>query len=295
MELRMQNLTKEFGDFTAVDHLNLTMENGVYGLLGVNGAGKTTLMKMLCTLLSPTSGEITCNGREILGMGADYRRILGYLPQEFGFYPEFTVQDYLSYIAALKGLRPVVAKRRVQELIEKTGLKKAAKKKMKKLSGGMKRRAGIAQAMLNNPKILVLDEPTAGLDPNERIRFRNLISELAEDRLVLLSTHLVSDVEYIANQILLMRNGQIVLAGEAQELIDSMEEGVFSLYARKNDISRLMKKYKVSNLKTEHDGVELRIIAGKQPSPDAVRVDANLEDVFLYYFGEKAGEENVEI
>ncbi len=295
MELRMQNLTKEFGDFTAVDHLNLMMENGVYGLLGVNGAGKTTLMKMLCTLLSPTSGEITCNGREILGMGADYRRILGYLPQEFGFYPEFTVQDYLSYIAALKGLRPVVAKRRVQELIEKTGLKKAAKKKMKKLSGGMKRRAGIAQAMLNNPKILVLDEPTAGLDPNERIRFRNLISELAEDRLVLLSTHIVSDVEYIANQILLMRNGQIVLAGEAQELIDSMEEGVFSLYARKNDISHLMKKYKVSNLKTEHDGVELRIIAGKQPSPDAVRVDANLEDVFLYYFGEKAGEENVEI
>ena len=295
MELRMQNLTKEFGDFTAVDHLNFTMENGVYGLLGVNGAGKTTLMKMLCTLLSPTSGEITCNGREILGMGADYRRILGYLPQEFGFYPEFTVQDYLSYIAALKGLRPVVAKRRVQELIEKTGLKKAAKKKMKKLSGGMKRRAGIAQAMLNNPKILVLDEPTAGLDPNERIRFRNLISELAEDRLVLLSTHIVSDVEYIANQILLMRNGQIVLAGEAQELIDSMEEGVFSLYARKNNISRLMKKYKVSNLKTEHDGVELRIIAGKQPSPDAVRVDANLEDVFLYYFGEKAGEENVEI
>ena len=295
MELRMQNLTKEFGDFTAVDHLNFTMENGVYGLLGVNGAGKTTLMKMLCTLLSPTSGEITCNGREILGMGADYRRILGYLPQEFGFYPEFTVQDYLSYIAALKGLRPVVAKRRVQELIEKTGLKKAAKKKMKKLSGGMKRRAGIAQAMLNNPKILVLDEPTAGLDPHERIRFRNLISELAEDRLVLLSTHIVSDVEYIANQILLMRNGQIVLAGEAQELIDSMEEGVFSLYARKNDISRLMKKYKVSNLKTEHDGVELRIIAGKQPSPDAVRVDANLEDVFLYYFGEKAGEENVEI
>ena len=295
MELRMQNLTKEFGDFTAVDHLNFTMENGVYGLLGVNGAGKTTLMKMLCTLLSPTSGEITCNGREILGMGADYRRILGYLPQEFGFYPEFTVQDYLSYIAALKGLRPVVAKRRVQELIEKTGLKKAAKKKMKKLSGGMKRRAGIAQAMLNNPKILVLDEPTAGLDPNERIRFRNLISELAEDRLVLLSTHIVSDVEYIANQILLMRNGQIVLAGEAQELIDSMEEGVFSLYARKNDISRLMKKYKVSNLKTEHDGVELRIIAGKQPSPDAVRVDANLEDVFLYYFGEKAGEENVDI
>ena len=295
MELNIVELTKKFGNFTAVNHLNLTMTSGVYGLLGVNGAGKTTFMRMICTLLAPTSGSITCNGDDILSMGENYRRILGYLPQEFGFYPEFTVQDYLLYIAAIKGLRPAVAKKRVKELISMVGLSKAANKKMRKLSGGMKRRAGIAQAMLNDPAILVLDEPTASLDPNERIRFRNLISELAEDRLVLLSTHIVSDVEYIANQILLMRNGQIVLAGEAQELIDSMDEGVFSLYARKNDISRLMKKYKVSNLKTEHDGVELRIIAGKQPSPDAVRVDANLEDVFLYYFGEKAGEENVEI
>lgn len=292
MELRIKNLTKEFGSFTAVDHLNLTMENGVYGLLGVNGAGKTTLMKMLCTLLTPTDGEIRCNGREISEMGGEYRKILGYLPQDFGFYPEFSVQDYLQYIAAIKGLRPVVAKRRIQELLEKTGLTKAAKKKMKKLSGGMKRRAGIAQAMLNNPRILVLDEPTAGLDPNERIRFRNLISELAEDRLVLLSTHIVSDVEYIANQILLMRDGQIVLTGEAGELIDSMEEGVWSVFVRKNEVSAFMNRYQVSNLKTEHDGVELRIIAKKRPAEDAVLVDANLEDVFLYYFGEKAGEEN---
>lgn len=295
MELRINNLTKEFGGFTAVDHLNLTMENGVYGLLGVNGAGKTTFMKMLCTLLTPTEGEIRCNGQEIREMDGEYRKILGYLPQDFGFYPEFSVQDYLLYIAALKGLRPVVAKRRARELIEKTGLAKAAKKKMRALSGGMKRRAGIAQAMLNNPKILILDEPTAGLDPNERIRFRNLISELAEERLVLLSTHIVSDVEYIANQILLMKGGRIVLEGEASELIDSMEEGVWSVFARKNEVSAFMKKYKVSNLKTEHDGVELRIIAGKRPARDAVLVDANLEDVFLYYFGEKAGEENVAV
>lgn len=295
MELRINNLTKEFGGFTAVDHLNLTMENGVYGLLGVNGAGKTTFMKMLCTLLTPTEGEIRCNGQEIREMDGEYRKILGYLPQDFGFYPEFSVQDYLLYIAALKGLRPVVAKRRARELIEKTGLRKVTKKKMKALSGGMKRRAGIAQAMLNNPKILVLDEPTAGLDPNERICFRNLISELAEERLVLLSTHIVSDVEYIANQILLMKGGRIVLEGEASELIDSMEEGVWSVFARKNEVSAFMKKYKVSNLKTEHDGVELRIIAGKRPARDAVLVDANLEDVFLYYFGEKAGEENAAV
>lgn len=201
MELKISKLTKQFGDFTAVDCLNITMTNGVYGLLGVNGAGKTTFMRIICTLLQPTSGQILCNGKDIFQMGADYRKLLGYLPQEFGFYPEFTVKDYLLYIAALKGIRPAVAKKRVKNLIAKVGLSKAENQKMKKLSGGMKRRAGIAQAMLNDPQILILDEPTAGLDPNERIRFRNLISELSQERLVLLSTHIVSDVEYIANEI----------------------------------------------------------------------------------------------
>ena len=173
MEVKFNDLTKKFGNFTAVDHLTMTMTNGVYGLLGVNGAGKTTMMRMLCTLLKPTSGSITCNGKDIFEMDSEYRNLLGYLPQDFGFYPEFTVQDYLMYIASLKGVRPAVAKKRVKELISKVGLSKVANRKMKKLSGGMKRRAGIAQAMLNNPAILVLDEPTAGLDPNERIRFRN--------------------------------------------------------------------------------------------------------------------------
>ena len=167
MEVKFNDLTKKFGNFTAVDHLTMTMTNGVYGLLGVNGAGKTTMMRMLCTLLKPTSGSITCNGKDIFEMDSEYRNLLGYLPQDFGFYPEFTVQDYLMYIASLKGVRPAVAKKRVKELISKVGLSKVANRKMKKLSGGMKRRAGIAQAMLNNPAILVLDEPTAGLDPNE--------------------------------------------------------------------------------------------------------------------------------
>ena len=213
MEVKFNDLTKKFGNFTAVDHLTMTMTNGVYGLLGVNGAGKTTMMRMLCTLLKPTSGSITCNGKDIFEMDSEYRNLLGYLPQDFGFYPEFTVQDYLMYIASLKGVRPAVAKKRVKELISKVGLSKVANRKMKKLSGGMKRRAGIAQAMLNNPAILVLDEPTAGLDPNERIRFRNLISELSEERLVLLSTHIVSDIEYIANQIWLMKDGKLVRSG----------------------------------------------------------------------------------
>ena len=292
MKLEFNDLTKEFGDFTAVNHINLTMTNGVYGLLGVNGAGKTTLMRMLCTLLKPTSGTICCNGKDIFNMDSEYRKLLGYLPQDFGFYPEFTVEDYLLYIAALKGIRPVVAKKRVKELISKVGLSKAAHKKMKKLSGGMKRRAGIAQAMLNNPKILILDEPTAGLDPNERIRFRNLISELSEDRLVLLSTHIVSDIEYIANEIWLMKDGEILHKGSIDELINSMTETVWECLVPKNRVSDFMEKYKISNMKSEINQVMLRIISHEKPVENAMRVEASLEDVFLYYFGEKAGDEN---
>ena len=292
MKLELDGLTKEFGDFTAVNHINLTMTNGVYGLLGVNGAGKTTLMRMLCTLLKPTSGTICCNGKDIFNMDSEYRKLLGYLPQDFGFYPEFTVEDYLLYIAALKGIRPVVAKKRVKELISKVGLSKAAHKKMKKLSGGMKRRAGIAQAMLNNPKILILDEPTAGLDPNERIRFRNLISELSEDRLVLLSTHIVSDIEYIANEIWLMKDGEILHKGSIDELINSMTETVWECLVPKNRVSDFMEKYKISNMKSEINQVMLRIISHEKPVENAMRVEASLEDVFLYYFGEKVGDEN---
>lgn len=295
MEVKFHDLTKKFGNFTAVDHMNLTMTNGVYGLLGVNGAGKTTMMRMLCTLLSPTSGSITCDGKDIFDMGSEYRKLLGYLPQDFGFYPEFTVQDYLMYISSLKGVRPVIAKKRVRELISRVGLSKVAGRKMKKLSGGMKRRAGIAQAMLNDPAILILDEPTAGLDPNERIRFRNLISELSEERLVLLSTHIVSDIEYIANQIWLMKDGRLVRSGTSDELIRSMPVKVWESFTDRNAVSSLMEKYKISNIKAEPDGVELRIISGEKPLPDARCIEASLEDVFLYYFGERTGNENAEI
>ncbi|TGY97983.1 ABC transporter ATP-binding protein [Petralouisia muris] len=291
MELELIDLTKSFGSFTAVDHMNLTMTNGVYGLLGVNGAGKTTLMRMLCTLLRPTSGSISCNGKDIFKMDGEYRKLLGYLPQDFGFYPEFTVQDYLLYIAAIKGIRPAPARKKVRELIPQVGLSKAAGKKMKKLSGGMKRRAGIAQAMLNNPKILVLDEPTAGLDPNERIRFRNLISELSEERLVLLSTHIVSDIEYIANKIWLMKDGTLVQEGTAQQVIDSMPEKVWHCRVDHTQIPEAMRRYKVSNMKSEPQGALLRIISPERPYPDAVSAEPSLEDVFLYYFGEQPGKE----
>lgn len=291
MELELHQLTKNFGHFTAVNHMNLTMSNGVYGLLGVNGAGKTTLMRMLCTLLRPTSGSISCDGKDIFKMDGEYRRLLGYLPQDFGFYPEFTVQDYLLYIASIKGIRPAAAHKKVRELLPQVGLAKASNKKMKKLSGGMKRRAGIAQAMLNNPKILILDEPTAGLDPNERIRFRNLISELSEDRLVLLSTHIVSDIEYIANQIWLMKDGTLIRKGTAREVIASMPEKVWSCPVEHSQVSDAMRRYKISNMKSEPQGAVLRIIAPEKPYPGAVCTEPSLEDVFLYYFGEKVGEE----
>lgn len=292
MELVLDHLTKEFGGFVAVDHISLTMTNGVYGLLGVNGAGKTTLMRMLCTLLKPTEGNIYCGGKDIFKMEGEYRNLLGYLPQDFGFYPEFSVTDYLLYIATIKGIRPVVAKKRTTELISRVGLTKAADKKLKKLSGGMKRRVGIAQAMLNNPQILILDEPTAGLDPNERIRFRNLISELSEERLVLLSTHIVSDIEYIANEIWMMKDGIIVNKGTLDEIIDSMPEKVWNCLVPQQAVSAITKKYKVSNMKAENHGVDLRIISTEKPWETAVCVRPSLEDVFLYYFEEKVGDEN---
>lgn len=293
MELKIDNLTKEFQDITAVKNVSYTMRNGVYGLLGVNGAGKTTLMRMLCTLLKQTNGTITYNGEDIVKMGADYRKLLGYLPQDFGYYPDFTVLDYLLYISSIKGLKSAVAKKRINEMLDQVGLSKVRNKKMKKLSGGMKRRAGIAQAMLNNPQILILDEPTAGLDPNERIRFRNLISGLSQDRLVFLSTHIVSDIEYIANEILFMKEGQIVQHGTPENIISTVNIKAWSLLVTRNETDSYVKKYKVANMKTESDQTQLRILSDAMPSPDARLEDISLEDAFLYYFGGKAGEENV--
>lgn len=290
MELEMNNLTKKFGDFTAVKQLNLSMTRGVYGLLGKNGAGKTTFMRMLCTLLTPTEGNILCDGRDIFKMEGEYRKLLGYLPQDFGFYPEFTVRDYLLYIASIKGLTPAVAKKRTKELLAAVGLEKYAGRKMKKLSGGMKRRAGIAQAMMNHPKILILDEPTAGLDPNERIRFRNLISEFSEDRLVLLSTHIVSDVEYIANDIWLMNEGEIVRQGTPKQITESMKQKVWECFVEKRAVPLLARQYKISNMKADTQGVQVRVIAGEKPAEYAKEAVPSLEDAFLCYFGEEAGD-----
>ncbi len=294
MELELKNVGKSYRDTIAVEHLSYGLQTGVYGFLGLNGAGKTTTMKMLCTLLRPTEGKIFYNGRDIFALEENYRKILGYLPQEFGFYPEFTVGEYIKYMALLKGVSDF-GKKEIQSLLERVGLSKAEHKKMKKLSGGMKRRAGIAQAILNNPEILILDEPTAGLDPNERIRFRNLISELAQDRLVLLSTHIVPDVEYIANEILFIKDGKISYSGTPYEVIRSLLGKVWTLSVQKSEISFYAQRYKLANIKSGENTVELRLIGEEKPNISAREESPVLEDAFLYIFGEKGDEDNVSI
>ena len=221
MELVIDRLTKQFQNKTAVDRVSLHLHNGVFGLLGTNGAGKTTLMRMLCGILQPTSGTITFDGMDVREEG--YRAILGYLPQDFGYYPEFTAMDFLLYMAALKGLPKQPAKRRANELLELVGLQDMGRKKIKTFSGGMKQRLGIAQALLNNPKLLILDEPTAGLDPKERVRFRNLIGQLGKDSIVLLSTHIVSDIEHIADEVLMMKDGNLIYHGTWDEQMGDLE------------------------------------------------------------------------
>ncbi len=218
MELKIDRVTKQYKNKIAVDRVTETLECGVYGLLGANGAGKTTLMRMICGILEPTNGEIKLDGQEIMSMGEAYRDLLGYLPQDFGYYPNFTAMEFLYYIASLKGLSRTYTKKRCEELLVKVGLENEKKHKIKTFSGGMRQRLGIAQALLNDPKILVLDEPTAGLDPKERVRFRNMIADLGKNRIVLLSTHIVADVEAIADMLFIMKNGQVLTKGSVEEL-----------------------------------------------------------------------------
>lgn len=287
MELTLDRLTKQFQNKIAVDRFSYTMTNGIYGLLGAHGAGKTTLMRMICTVLKPTSGEILYNGSSVGSMGAKYCDILGYLPQNFGYYPDFSAHDFMLYMASLKGIQGRAAKRRVDELLQMVGLSDVSGQKIRAFSGGMKQRLGIAQAVLNDPKVLVLDEPTAGLDPKERIRFRNLISDLSRDKTVLLSTHIVSDVEYIADQILMMKKGSLILAGSPAELTENAAGMAWSLLVPEQEVPRYEAQTCICNLRHMEGGAELRIVSKEKPAPNAVGVPANLEDLFLFHFAEE--------
>ena len=285
MELYIENVSKQFNDKKAVDNISLKITPGVWGLLGENGAGKTTLMRIIAGIMKPTSGKVMYDGIPIATLQESYRDIFGYLPQEFGFYPEFTVVDYLEYVATLKGLSPQSTKRKIEELLRKLTLMDVRHKKISKLSGGMKRRVGIAQALLNEPEILILDEPTSGLDPGERVRFRNLLSEFAHDRIVLISTHIVSDVEYIATQNAVMKDGKLIATGTTEELVKLVEGKVWNATIPASVLPEYEQKLRIVNLRNENDGgVSIRYLAEQSLVKNSISVAPHLEDLNLYLF-----------
>ena len=290
MELQFKNVTKEYGNVHAVEHVTHSMGKGVYGLLGVNGAGKTTLMRMICTAITPTSGEILWNGKDIFSLGASYREILGYLPQSYGFYPDLSVYDYMLYIASIKGIRPIMAKKRALKLLEQVGMAEKRKRKMRTLSGGMIRRVGIAQAMLNDPWILVLDEPTAGLDPKQRISIRNYISKIALDKIVLIATHIVSDIEWIAQSIVMLKQGVVVDFDSPHNLIAKMNGKVWEILVEKETLASIQNCFQTVNIVRDEKSenfVRVRVLSEEIPCGNAVMVTPSLEDYYLYIFGEE--------
>ncbi len=290
MELKAEGLSKHFKQKKAVDGMNFTLTGGVYGLLGPNGSGKTTLMRMITGILEPTAGRVTLNGEEITKLGESYRDMLGYLPQDFGYYRGFTGYDTLKYIAALKGLDKRQAARKIEELTEVVGLSSDAKRRVSSYSGGMRRRLGIAQALLNDPEILILDEPTSGLDPQERVRFRNMISEISSSRLVLLSTHIVSDIEYIAGQVMLMREGRLVMMDAPDTVLSTARGCVWTALVSPDDMTALKQRYLIGNIRHTEGGVELRIVSGERPDlPGVSPAEPGLEDVYLYHFRQASG------
>ncbi len=287
MTLEFKNLSKHFKDKKAVDDLNIEIHEGVNGLLGANGAGKTTLMKMLVGNSKPSSGAIYFDGQEINKMGEDYRNILGYLPQDFRAYLDFTALGFLKYIVALKAVPLENAEKRCMELLEQMNLADVAHKKIRTFSGGMKKRLGIAQVLLNDPKILIVDEPTTGLDPKERIKFRNIINSISENKIILLSTHIVSDIENVAKNILVMKDGKIILNGTLEELTKQYDNKAWICEVSQQDFERINEKYYVSASRRNPDNsIETRVVADEKPHETAKQVSASLEDIYLYNFKE---------
>lgn len=289
MELTVDRVSKLYKNKIAVDRVSLRLHEGVYGLLGENGAGKTSLIRMVCGVLKPSSGSISFDGLDV--GDEEYRAALGYLPQDFGYYPEFSAQDFMYYMASLKGLTKPVARAKTRELLELVSLSDVAKKKIRTFSGGMKQRLGIAQTLLNDPKLLVLDEPTTGLDPKERIRFRNLIARLGQNRIVLLSTHIVPDVEHIAGTILLMKNGKMLHQGSLEDITQVIRGKVYQCLMENNEARELTRLYPVINYRSQGEKLLLRFVCQGEAPAGAVKVTAGLEDLYLYYFSESEGHE----
>lgn len=285
--LEIKNLQKEYGDVRALAGVNVTLENGIYGILGPNGSGKSTLMNILTDNVKRTDGEILWDGKEILELGEKYRRGIGYMPQEQICYPQFSVQEFLNYMALLKGLdvKSAEVKEQIDWLLEEVHLADVRKKRIGTFSGGMKRRAVLAQALLGEPKLLILDEPTAGLDPKERIAMRNMIARMAKDKIVLLATHIASDIECIADRVLLLKKGRVIQNASPFELMEGVQNHIREVHISREELEAYQEQYKVSNCIQKKDGLVLHVIEEEERHQESIlRPEVTLDDVYLYYF-----------
>jgi len=282
MDLTIERLGKRYGRRWALRDLSLRCEPGLLGLVGPNGAGKTSLLRMIATLLEPTEGSVRWNGQDIRTHGGALRQVLGYLPQDFGVYPEFTGRLFLRYLAAMKGLPGSLVNRRVDEVLEIVQMEQVADQRLPTYSGGMKQRIGIAQALLNDPELLIVDEPTAGLDPAERVRFRTLLASLTRDRIILLSTHIISDVEAVANRLMILQSGRALADTTPEALLASTVGKVWSVTTDQATAMQLQAAYQVSTMLSQQNGVTLRLVSAARPHADATPADPSLEDAYLW-------------
>ncbi len=282
MAIEICNVKKSFGKKEILHGINLNFDKGIYGLLGPNGAGKTTLMSIMVGLLDASEGEVKYNGKNTTDKDSVFLSKLGFLPQYPGYYKNYTAYEFLEYMSALKGIKGN-NKKQINELLEFVNLTEHRDRKVGTFSGGMLRRVGLAQTLLGEPEVIILDEPTAGLDPIERIRLRNLLSEIAQNRTVIVATHIVSDIEYIANEVVLLFGGQVVSSGSPEKLTSDISEKVWRVEAKTNEMEDYVKKYKISNIFSEKDKYVLRVVSDEKPCAEAIQLYPNLEDVFLYH------------
>ena len=286
MKLSVTNLGKQYRrDFWGLKDFSLEIKPGILGLLGPNGAGKSTFMRMVATITKPTDGKILWNDVDVVKSPDTLRAVLGYLPQDFGVYPNLTAVEFLEYMAAIKGLDGASTRKRINELLQVVNLVEAAKRPLGGYSGGMRQRVGIAQALLNDPQLLIVDEPTVGLDPEERVRFRNLLSDLSGERIVILSTHIVSDVEATATHIVLINKGQLLRESAPEDLLKALDGKVWEWTVKSEDLPALKQKYIISGTIRRSDGVEVRVVSENKPEANAQNTSPNLEDAYLYFVG----------
>jgi ABC-2 type transport system ATP-binding protein len=287
MKLNLIDVNKNYKN-KVLDGVSFELDKGVYGLLGPNGAGKSTLIRLICGIEEPDNGKILWNEEDIHTLDENYRDILGYVPQKIGYYPDFTAMKFMEYIAQLKGIPKDTRRKEISDALSLVNLSDTGKKKIKNFSGGMKQRLGIAQAILNHPQLLILDEPTVGLDIDERMNFKQFISGYAKDKIVLFATHIVSDIEDIGNEIILLKNGKIDQQGSLQALLELVQGKVWKCVATQEQAVELKKQYKVSNMRIEKENIELRIVSDDKPLPNAITVEGNLQDLYLYTYNTKS-------